>query len=74
MRESFIELSLLLQYGCQVGVGGCELREDLQGLEVEPCRVLDVALFPFDVGQVVQGVGVRRGESGNKRQKIKFKI
>ena len=43
-------------------MGGRELGEDLERLEVEPRRVLDEALLPLDVGQVVQRVGVRRGQ------------
>ena len=58
MHQSFVELSLLLQDGCQVGVGGRELREDLESFQVEAGRVLDVALLPLDVGQVVQRIGV----------------
>lgn len=67
--EGLIEFSLLLQDGCEVGVGGRELREDLQGLEVEPRRILDVALLALDVGQVVQGIRVGRGESEKNNDK-----
>ena len=66
MGKSFVQFSLLLQDGRQVGVGGRELGKHLQRLEVEPRRVLDVALLPFDVGQVVQGVRVRRREPSKK--------
>ena len=55
-------LYLLLQNGRQVGVGGCELREHLQRLEVEPGGLLDVTLLPLDVGQVVEAVRVGGAE------------
>ncbi len=67
MRQCFVELSLLLQDGRQVGMGGGELREDFEGFQVEAGRVLDVALFPLDVGQVVQRIGVRRIQSEIKK-------
>ncbi len=67
MRQCFVELSLLLQDGRQVGMSGGELGEDFQSFQVEAGRVLDVALLPLDVGQVVQRIGVRRIQS-EKRQ------
>ncbi len=63
MRQCFVELSLLLQDGRQVGMGGGKLWEDFESFQVEAGRVLDVALLALDVGQVVQRIGVRRIQS-----------
>ena len=43
-------------------MGGCELGEHLQRLEVEPGGLLDVPLLPLDVGQVVEAVRVGGAE------------
>ncbi len=64
MHEGLVQLALLLQDGGEVRVGGGELGEDLQGLEVEPRRLLDVALLALDVRKVVQRVRVGGGKSG----------
>lgn len=50
VHESLVEFALLLQNGGEVAVSRCEFGEHLQGLQVEPGRLLDVALLPFDVG------------------------
>ncbi len=64
VHEGLVQLALLLQDGGEVRVGGGELGEDLQGLEVEPRRLLDVALLALDVRKVVQRVRVGGGKSG----------
>ena len=66
VHEGLVQLALLLQDGGEVRVGGGELGEDLQGLEVEPRRLLDVALLALDVRKVVQGVRVGGGKSGRE--------
>jgi hypothetical protein len=50
MHEGLVELSLLLEDRGQVAVGCRELRKDLEGLQVEPRRILDVALLALYVG------------------------
>ena len=67
MHEGLVQLALLLQDGGEVRVGGGELGEDLQGLEVEPRRLLDVSLLALDVRKVVQGVRVGGGKSGREK-------
>ncbi len=53
MHEGLVQLSLLLQNGCQVGVRGGKLGKHLQGLEIQSGGLFDVALFSLDVCQVV---------------------
>jgi hypothetical protein len=58
VHKCLIELSLLLKNGGQIRMGGRKLRKYFQRLQVESGGLLNVALFSFDVRQVVQRVGV----------------
>jgi hypothetical protein len=73
MHESFIELALLLQDGSQIGMRGGKLGEDIQGLQIEARRFFDETLLPFDVGQIVERVGMGRTQAQGRRVTI-FRI
>ena len=62
VHESFIEFALLLKHRRQVRVRSGELGEYVECLEVQPRRLFDVALLTFDIGQIVQRIGVRRAQ------------
>jgi hypothetical protein len=58
VEQRLIELALLLQYRCEIGVGGRKLRKHLQRLQIQPRRLLYIPLLPLDIRQIVQRVGV----------------
>ena len=67
VHQSFVQFPLLLQDRSEVRVGGGELREHVQSLQVEPSRLLDESLLPFNVGQIVERVGVSRTQAQGGR-------
>lgn len=60
MHKGFVQFALLLQNGSQVAVSGRKFGEYFEGFQVEPRSLLDEALFSFDVGQIVERIGVSR--------------
>ena len=53
-------LALLLKDGCKVGVSGGKLGVNIERFSVKIHRLVDVTLLSFNVGQVVEGIRVRR--------------
>jgi hypothetical protein len=58
VKQGLIELALLLQYAGKIRVGRRKLREHLQRLQIQPGRLLNIPLLPFDIRQIIQRIGV----------------
>lgn len=56
VHQCLIEFSLLLQNGGQIGMSRCKLGKHFQSLQIQGCGLFNEALFPLDVGQIVQRV------------------
>lgn len=53
MKNRLLQLALLLQNRGEIAVRGGELRVDLERLQIQPRRLLDLPLLSFDVRQIV---------------------
>ena len=60
MHKCFIEFALLLEDRGQIRMGRSEFRKDVEGLEIESRRFFDESLLAFDIGQIVQRIGMGR--------------
>ena len=56
VHQCFIEFSLLLQNGGQIGMSRCKLRKHFQSFQIQGGGLFNEALFPLDVGQVIKGI------------------
>ena len=51
-------LALLLKDRCEIRVGGGKFWVNVEGFPIKIHSLVDVALLPFDVSQIVEGIGV----------------